>query len=346
LLFESEKLGEVGYFWINFGDSAKLINDSNVFKLNFEIYLITNGMLNSNFKIIEIPTKINAHSDHMELALIKENLPEFYSEFQVIIQPDDSFGFQIADKRTPILSINPSSLSYGYHTIKLIATGQIEDVGGAIHITESFHTIYLDSTIIPIEWFQFEGKKNVQKNLKLISYFKGEDSIILAFKYKLNGNDYGNLNVNFNINGRELRKLNFINDSIVFDTVYGKVTIKNFDLTYNQHQFLSISISQKEDCGIVYSDVWELIFDSLTSGYDELIYQPQLTIYPNPFLNTIKVSCEQNFDLLNSLGISVYSGKGLAGTNEFELNKLPIGIYIAKITAGNKSYFRKLVKQD
>ncbi|MCG9879726.1 MAG: T9SS type A sorting domain-containing protein [Bacteroidia bacterium] len=335
------------FFKVYFEQSAKVFGNDSNFKLLFEIFDFDRFSLKkSSSPIIEFNTCISKHLDLFEIPILQSNISEFFTKFNLIVDSQYTDKILFKNNTKPLLTIYPKSLTQGFHRFKISTTGQIEEIGGEIQIGESFHSIFVDSLIKPISDFTFLDDKFITNNTFIIS--TKIDTISVPFKIALNGYDASSLMIDFKIHGRDLNHFVYETISIVGDTLFGILKMKSFDFTYKHNQYLSLLITSKENCNVLYSKIWDIEFDSLTNNIQPLESIPNIKVHPNPFLNTIEVSCEQNFDfeLLNSLGIRVYKGKGLAGTNEFELNNLPIGIYIAKITAGNKSYFRKLVKQE
>ncbi|MCC6371503.1 MAG: T9SS type A sorting domain-containing protein [Bacteroidia bacterium] len=88
---------------------------------------------------------------------------------------------------------------------------------------------------------------------------------------------------------------------------------------------------------------------SACTGIDALSDQNQITIFPNPFKNTVVIESAFPCQLIivDETGKTVYTDKNLSeGTNSINLSELCNGVYFVKIiaTEGNKTY--KLIKNN
>lgn len=92
-------------------------------------------------------------------------------------------------------------------------------------------------------------------------------------------------------------------------------------------------------------DDLQLIFTSV----QDLDLHADIDVYPNPFANQIFIQNKNNSilqaELMNTQGRTMYK-KVLQGFQKetFNTSYLPHGVYILKITEGDKQYFKKLIK--
>lgn len=345
LFYTCESFGESYPFNVNFGDDCKFFHDSSNFKLKFEIFVPRITLFNSsNIQILNPAKLISKNSDQVNLSIIQKNTSSYYSEFELIKSKEDSAGIILNNKLTPTLSINPNFLSPNYHSYKIRAYGQLEESGGTIHMSESFHTFYLDTLIKPINWFDFTHHKSIDKVNKLISVSKGKDSLIIQFKAKLNGYDVNQLDFNFNVHNRILNPIHFEVQSLNNDTLIGSLILPYFN--YPKKQYLSLTISEKERCGLLFADNWELVSDSMINNVEKIESRPEYQVFPNPFNNTLNISSFQHaeFELINSWGISVLKDRIVSGNNQYEIPNLAVGIYTMKISSNNSVRFYKILK--
>lgn len=346
LYYTCESFGESYPLKVSFKEGCKFFTDSSNFKLKFEIFVPRITLFNSsNIQILNPAPLISKNSDQVNLSIIQNNNSSFYSEFELIKTIEDSTGIILNNKLTPTLSIHPKLLSPNYHSFKIRAYGQLEESGGNIHMSESFHTFYLDTLIKPINWFDFTHHKSIDKINKLISQSKLKDSLIIQFKVKLNGYNMNQLDFNFNVHNRILNPIHFEMQSINDDTLIGSLILPYFN--YPKKQYVSLTISEKERCGLLFADNWELVSDSMINNNVEKIESiPEYKVFPNPLNNTLNISSFQpaEFELINSLGISVLKDRIVSGNNQYEIPNLAVGIYTMKISSNNSVRFYKILK--
>jgi hypothetical protein len=87
-------------------------------------------------------------------------------------------------------------------------------------------------------------------------------------------------------------------------------------------------------------------FNSLATGVAE-IEEIAFNIYPNPAVNEINISVEDNaqIDILkiyNQLGQKIMQENNV--TNTIDISTLPKGIYIVELVSGNSSVRQKMIK--
>jgi hypothetical protein len=90
--------------------------------------------------------------------------------------------------------------------------------------------------------------------------------------------------------------------------------------------------------------VANLIYMCNITGTADYMMLNNTIVYPNPFSNSINVINTQeisNYELLNSTGISVWSGSNI---NNEDFSNLTSGIYFLKIKYGNSFVARKIIK--
>lgn len=84
------------------------------------------------------------------------------------------------------------------------------------------------------------------------------------------------------------------------------------------------------------------IYPNATTGITEHT-KSNIIVYPNPFvsnINVMNVKPNDNYELMNSLGQLIFSGKNI---NEQDFSELPKGIYILKVQSTGSTI--KLIKQ-
>lgn len=75
------------------------------------------------------------------------------------------------------------------------------------------------------------------------------------------------------------------------------------------------------------------------------------SVYPNPLSNYLKMILHQSVNdnsklvMYTALGQKVLEHSVLSGYNEFNIEKLPQGLYFVKVTNGKKTYTKKMIKR-
>lgn len=74
-----------------------------------------------------------------------------------------------------------------------------------------------------------------------------------------------------------------------------------------------------------------------------------LSIYPNPFSNNVSIesgtSGKITYKIINAVGIEVLSGESNCNAINIDTSTLPAGIYVAKVSYGEKTFCHKIIKQ-
>lgn len=84
-----------------------------------------------------------------------------------------------------------------------------------------------------------------------------------------------------------------------------------------------------------------------SSGINELDKPDEYNIFPNPAHNFISIGGLQNslIEIINIQGQILLTYKNSNSNNNFDISRIPNGIYILKITSNNKVSIKKLIKQ-
>jgi len=86
-----------------------------------------------------------------------------------------------------------------------------------------------------------------------------------------------------------------------------------------------------------------------TTHVNEINYQEEIKIYPNPAIDRVNINCTERKDLMmqiyNVVGASVLQRELGNGTNEIDINSLSKGIYVIKIICPDWIILRKLTKE-
>jgi hypothetical protein len=348
LFYSCESFGTSYPFNIDFGKDCKFFHDSSSFELKFEINALRFPTLfnSSNIQLSNLPTRINKNSDSVTLSIIEKNPSKFYTEFELITSNKDSSGILLKDKYSTNITILPSNLTYGFHSYKIKAMGQLEFDGGVVHESESIHSFSVDSLPKPINWFNFlEGPFYNSLN-NCIRLPKDRDSVILPFKLKLNDYDLSKLEFQFNSHGETIKPLKFEINSDNHDTTNGFVILKEIFPINRVKQNLSLKILEKQSCALLYANSWELIFDSLVNSSNEISPPSEFKIFPNPFFNTLVIDNAKDgeIELFNSYGNLIFKNRVQNGLNRFDLPDLPDGFYLVKITSQEASEVHRMLR--
>lgn len=104
----------------------------------------------------------------------------------------------------------------------------------------------------------------------------------------------------------------------------------------------TISTTVSTDYGCVMNDTIVISFVEQLSKSDNKI---DLSVYPNPIHNSLKVTCNENFTytLYNQNGNIVLQGNSI-GKSIFEFNSFSNGIYVLEIISFDKKYLYKILK--
>jgi len=91
------------------------------------------------------------------------------------------------------------------------------------------------------------------------------------------------------------------------------------------------------------------VMDSVTTQINEINYQNEIKIYPNPAIDRVSIDCAQRQDLkmqiYNVVGVRVLQRELNNGTNDIDVSSLSKGIYIIKLTGTDWTVQRKLTKE-
>ncbi len=98
-----------------------------------------------------------------------------------------------------------------------------------------------------------------------------------------------------------------------------------------------------------YSD-WYKVFDSSvsTTGLGDVSASAGIGLYPNPAHSTLNISVNDKnvttggIALYNLVGREIFATNWLKGT-PVDINSVPEGLYIAKLTVGNNNYFKRVM---
>ncbi|WP_430973641.1 glycerophosphodiester phosphodiesterase family protein [Sunxiuqinia rutila] len=71
----------------------------------------------------------------------------------------------------------------------------------------------------------------------------------------------------------------------------------------------------------------------LSVGRDDLDEMPEVLVYPNPFVHTLKVTVdrEAHFELVNVMGQVLFQARLVEGENQLDVGALPVGTYLYKL---------------
>lgn len=86
----------------------------------------------------------------------------------------------------------------------------------------------------------------------------------------------------------------------------------------------------------------------IPTGIGPIELSQSVKIYPNPFTNEITIELEGNpaqtdFEIINSLGLSIYSGT-LYDKVVVPASNIAPGIYIIRLESGMTLEFKKIIK--
>ena len=87
-----------------------------------------------------------------------------------------------------------------------------------------------------------------------------------------------------------------------------------------------------------------ITLDAITLSMEEIKFQNNLSIWPNPFKNELNIKglkIETSYSIVNMNGVEVQSGTII---NKIHTQNLSPGIYMLEIDTINKTYY-KLIKK-
>ncbi len=85
---------------------------------------------------------------------------------------------------------------------------------------------------------------------------------------------------------------------------------------------------------------------NLPVGIDELSAEMGVNIFPNPFTNELRVTCEKKGELFlyDLEGKEILHQKAIAGETKINTEKIASGFYLIKYTDGSRSATGRIVK--
>jgi hypothetical protein len=162
------------------------------------------------------------------------------------------------------------------------------------------------------------------------------------------------------LNGNAIRDTDFIfNDTTVvfppftFDTIALPVIMLQ-DHRYQGNTQVNLQLTDVNPSNIEYgiTQYTFTIIDDVDSGLTPLGVQPVsanqlIKVHPNPFDNDITIETAlpvYNIRISNSIGEEVYSRDRQKGTTRVDLAGQPAGLYLIRVSDGDISYVRKVLK--
>lgn len=114
-------------------------------------------------------------------------------------------------------------------------------------------------------------------------------------------------------------------------------------LSYNNENLLTDEFNASSGFSV------RCIIDTITTQIDDIGYNKQIQIYPNPATDRVFVNITQGLDLkmqiFNIIGECVFQSHLQGGMNDIPVSSLKSGVYVIRIYGTNEVFQQKLVKE-
>ena len=162
------------------------------------------------------------------------------------------------------------------------------------------------------------------------------------------------------LNGNAIRDTDFIFDDttiifppFTFDTISLPVIMLQ-DHRYQGNTQINLQLSNVNPSDVQYgiSQYTFTIIDDEDSGLaplgvELLTNEPSIKVFPNPFTNEISISStlpQYAISITNTLGQEIYLNARQKGDMYLNLGDLASGLYLLRVTDGDKTYVKKILK--
>lgn len=254
----------------------------------------------------------------------------------------DAFGIIDSTINTNNVIINEP-----YSNTWLSIGSEISDTVKAIHTVGN--TIYFagscSNSFSPNDVFLTRYLNNDLQPILLRSHFSSFSNISinsLAFNYNTSELIFGG---DFELNA----SMTYGKNLARYDLVYGypePMALLNAPVNSVQIYNNTIYLGGAFTLNLYTQSMNHLAKISSTSSLNELESKETLVVSPNPFTNEVTltgVDSESSFELLNASGQQIRSGK-LENNKISNLQDLPKGVYLLKVTSKNREIIRRIIK--
>jgi len=193
-----------------------------------------------------------------------------------------------------------------------------------------------------------------------LSINKGQNST-----YNLIWEPYEGFNVStYNIyKGTSLNSLNFLDATSGSSTQFTDITVTEGEVFYQLEVISPVYINPSKSVALIqktkesdntitailtsYNSSRSNIASNVVSGLNDLNGESSnITIYPNPFKNELKIDCVggSTFEILNLMGQAVYTGD-LTKSGIVETSGMSCGVYLIRFKSGTDFEYKKIIKE-
>lgn len=201
-------------------------------------------------------------------------------------------------------------------------------------------------------------KIRINNNDEILIYHITDNNLPWAVTHLTSSNDSVKVNQMIEIQlkkylcGMDVNRIVAVNSSEVVANQTIQVEPKNLAagkviLTSDEYGKASFSANQSDEYLISSGiDAAKLVVESVTGNNPLLKNSLQCTIYPNPFVESIKIECSSNLD-----AVQIFNVEGQLlflqsnPTPEIDLKAFHSGIYILRVISGNLVFQQKIIKK-